>query len=211
MSDLIVFPTGGESLPPVDAGRVPLALVLPAVEACLFASAGVVSVEQLASALRIGEGEVEGALDLLRDRLIRTGSGLRLVPVGEGWQLRTDPRLATWVAAVRGGKPVKLSRAALETLAVVAFRQPVSKGAIDDIRGVDSGGILRTLLDRSFVRMTGRADEPGRPMTYGTTPQFLELFGLRTLADLPTLKDLHPLIEDDIPEPVTVVPFPPMD
>lgn len=182
----------------VEEGPPPPELLVPALEASLFASAGVVTVAQLAAALRVSEGVIEGALGTLEERLKRTGSGLRLVPVGEGWQLRTDARLARWVAAIRGGKPVKLSRAALETLAVIAFRQPVSKGVVDDLRGVDCGGVLRMLLDRGLVRIIGRSDEPGRPLTYGTTPAFLELFGMRSLADLPTLKDLRALREDDV-------------
>jgi segregation and condensation protein B len=113
------------------------------------------------------------------------------------------------VAAVRGGRPFRLSKPALETLAVVAFRQPVSKGAIDDIRGVDSGGILRSLLERGLVKLAGRSEEPGRPMLYGTTPAFLTLFGMRSLADLPTLRDLRALADDDPEAGVApVVPFP---
>lgn len=182
-----------------ELGPPPAELLIPAVEACLFAVAGVVTVAQLAAALKVDEGTVEGALEALRERQIRTGSGIRLVPVGEGWQLRTEPRMATWVASIRGGKPLKLSRAALETLAIVAFRQPVSKGVVDDIRGVDCGGVMRMLLDRGLVRTAGRSDEPGRPMVYGTTPAFLELFGMRSLADLPTLRDLRALQPGDPP------------
>lgn len=184
----------------VEDGPPPPELLIPAIEACLFAMPGVVTVAQLAGALKLDAATIEGALEALRERQARTGSGIRLVPVGEGWQLRTEPRMATWVAAVRGGKPLRLSRPALETLAIVAFRQPVSKGAIDDIRGVDCGGVLRMLLDRGIVRVTGRAEEPGRPLTYGTTPAFLELFGMRSLADLPTLRDLRALEPDDPPE-----------
>jgi segregation and condensation protein B len=182
-----------------DQAPPPSELLIPAVEACLFASPGVVTTAQLAAALRVSEELAGVALDALRERLVRTGSGLRLAPVGQGWQLRTDARLAPWVAAIRGGKPFRLSRPALETLAIVAFRQPVTKGAVDDIRGVDSGGVLRMLLDRGLVRMLGRSDEPGRPLTWGTTPAFLELFGMRSLADLPTLKDLRQLQPDDPP------------
>ncbi len=183
----------GELRPP------PPELLVPAVEACLFAATGVVTVAQLAGALRLSPELVSSALDALRERLVRTGSGLRVVPVADGWQLRTEARLAVWVAAIRGGKPVRLSRPALETLAIVAFRQPVTKGAVDDIRGVDSGGVLRMLLDRGLVKMLGRSEDPGRPLTYGTTPAFLELFGMRSLADLPTLKDLRQLQPDDPP------------
>ncbi len=190
-----------------ERGPPPTELIVPAVEACLFASAGVVTVAQLAAALMVDAKVIDGALEALGERLRRTGAGVRLAPVGDGWQLRTEARLAPWVAAIRGGKPVKLSRAALETLAVVAFRQPVSKGVVDDIRGVDSGGVLRSLLDRGLLKVVGRSDEPGRPITYGTTPAFLELFGMRSLADLPTLKDLRALKEDDAPDG-GVVPFP---
>lgn len=178
-------------------GPVPAELLLPALEACLFACAGVMTTARLADALQLSVPAVEGAIEVLRERLVRTGSGVRLIPVAEGWQLRTDPRLATWVAAARGGKPLRLSRAAVETLSIIAFRQPVSKGSIDDIRGVDCGGVLRMLADRGLVRVTGRAEEPGRPLTWGTTPAFLELFGLRSLADLPTLRDLRALEAGD--------------
>jgi segregation and condensation protein B len=190
-----------------DGGPPPPELLVPAVEACLFAAAGIVTVAQLAAALKLDAGLIESALEALGERLRRTGSGVRLAPVGDGWQLRTEARLAPWVAAIRGGKPVRLSRAALETLAVVAFRQPVSKGIVDDIRGVDCGGVLRMLLDRGLLKIVGRSDDPGRPLTYGTTPAFLELFGMRSLADLPTLKDLRALRDDDPPDG-GVVPFP---
>ena len=175
----------------------PTALLVPAVEACLFAVGGVVTLTQLCSALHCDETAVRAALTALDARLTRTGAGVRLIAVADGWQLRTDARFAPWVATIRGGKPFRLSKPALEVLSVVAFRQPVSKGGIDDIRGVDSGGVLRMLLERGLVRILGRSDDPGRPLTYGTTPAFLELFGMRSLADLPTLKDLRQLQPED--------------
>ncbi len=178
----------------------PAALLVGAVEACLFAVPGVVTLNQLAGALNVEPSAARGALEALGERMLRTGAGLRLVEVGDGWQLRTDARMAPWVASIRGGKPFRLSKPALEALSVVAFRQPVTKGAVDDIRGVDSGGVLRMLLERGLVRMLGRSDEPGRPLTYGTTPAFLELFGMRSLADLPTLKDLRQLQPDETPD-----------
>ena len=175
----------------------PPALLVPAVEACLFAMGGVVTLTQLCAALHCDETAVRAALTALDARLTRTGAGVRLVAVADGWQLRTDARFAAWVATIRGGKPFRLSKPALEVLSVVAFRQPVSKGGIDDIRGVDSGGVLRMLLERGLVRILGRSEDPGRPLTYGTTPAFLELFGMRSLADLPTLKDLRQLQPED--------------
>ncbi|MSP56124.1 MAG: SMC-Scp complex subunit ScpB [Myxococcales bacterium] len=187
---------------PVDPHRpCPRELLVAAVEACLFAVPGVATLAQLAAALRTSEPQVTGALAALEERLQRAGAGVRLHAIGDGWQLRTESRLAPWVAAIRGGKPARLTRAANETLAIVAFRQPVTKGVLDDIRGVDSGGVLRMLADRGLVRTDGRADEPGRPLNWITTPAFLELFGLQSLADLPTLKDLRALGEDDAVSP----------
>ena len=187
----------------------PPELLVPALEACLFAVSEPQTIASLSAALGVDVGRVEAGMEALRDRQMRSGSGIRLVEVGEGWQLRTEPRMAGWVAAVRGGRPFRLSKPALETLAIVAFRQPVAKGAVDDIRGVDSGGILRSLLERGLVKLAGRSEEPGRPMLYGTTPAFLTLFGMRSLADLPTLRDLRALVDDD-PEAgvVPVKPFP---
>lgn len=193
----------GDSCPPEQ--------LVSAVEACLFAMGIPVKTSQLALALGVPSDEVEDAIDTLRSRLASRGSGVRVAEVAEGWQLRTDPLLATWVAAVRGGRPYRLSKPALEALAVVAFRQPVTKGAVDDVRGVDSGGVLKLLVERGIVRTAGQSEEPGKPILYATTPHFLELFGLRSLADLPTLRDLRQLQGDSPMESIVpVVPFPTM-
>ncbi len=207
--NVIAFPAAEPVVEESDPRECPPEVLVPAIEACLFGVGIPVSAAALSTALGVSEADVLAGLDLLRDRQLRSGSGIRLVEVGEGWQLRSEARMSGWVSALRGGKPIRLSRPALEALAIVAFRQPVSKGAVDDIRGVDSGGMLRSLLDRGLVRMAGRSDEPGRPILYGTTPAFLTLFGMRSLADLPTLRDLRAL-RDDAPDvgTVPVVPFP---
>lgn len=213
VANVIAFPRSEpaeeSAAEPADARVCPPELLVPALEACLFAVAEPQSIGALAGVLGVEPGRIRAALEALRERQMSSGSGIRLVEVGEGWQLRTEARLAGWVTAVRGGRPVRLSKSALETLAVVAFRQPVAKGAVDDIRGVDSGGILRALLDRGLVKLAGRSEEPGRPMLYATTPAFLTLFGMLSLADLPTLRDLRTMVDDD-PEAavVAVVPFP---
>ena len=98
---------------------------------------------------------------------------------------------------MRGGRPVKLSHAALETLSIVAYRQPVTRSEVEGLRGVDSGGVLRMLCERGLVAVTGRREGPGRPLIYGTTPEFLAMFSLRDLSDLPTLRDLRELRMDD--------------
>jgi segregation and condensation protein B len=99
---------------------------------------------------------------------------------------------AGWVNRLKKAKAIKLSQAALETLAIVAYRQPVIRPAIEEIRGVDSGSVLHTLLEKGLIKVMGRQDLPGRPIVYGTTKAFLELFGLNTLSDLPTLKEIQP-------------------
>ena len=122
--------------------------------------------------------------------------GIRLDEVAGGWLFRSAAMYAPFVRDVAMKKPVRLTRAQIETLAILAYRQPITRPEIDDIRGVDSGPVLRLLLERDLVRILGRKDEPGRPVLYGTTVTFLEFFGLRSLKDLPTLREFSELNED---------------
>jgi len=169
-----------------------------ALEALLLAADGPVREHELDRWLaHPGMQAVQDGLHGIQDRLRRGYGGIRLVQVAKGWQLRTDVRFSPWVSAMRGGRPVKLSRAALETLSIVAYRQPVTRGEVENLRGVDSGGVLRMLCERGLVAVTGRADGPGRPLIYNTTPEFLAMFSLRDLSDLPTLRDLRELRRDD--------------
>ena len=184
----------------VDGGhRAPTTSELPwALEAVLFASADPLSFDRLRDVLGgVEPSLLRATLTALEESLVRRGAGVRLVEVGSGYQLRTVPRAATWVAKARGAKPVKLSRAAVETLSIVAYRQPVTRHEVERIRGVDCGSMLRTLLERKLLRVLGRQDVPGRPLVYGTTPEFLAFFGLRDLSDLPTLRDLRELQQED--------------
>jgi segregation and condensation protein B len=118
--------------------------------------------------------------------------GIELAEIAGGYQFRTKPRWAGWINRLKKIKPVKLSQASLETLAIVAYRQPIIRPAIEEIRGVDSGSVLHTLLEKGLIKIMGRKDLPGRPIVYGTTKAFLELFSLKTLSDLPTLKEIKP-------------------
>ena len=140
---------------------------------------------------------LRAALSTLRDGYLRRGAGIRLHEVAGGYQLRTAAQARPWVAAAQGARPFRLSKAAVETLSIVAYRQPVTRAEVEDVRGVDAGGILRSLLEKQLLVVTGRKDVLGRPLIYGTTPEFLELFGLRDLSDLPTLRDLRELGRDD--------------
>ena len=117
--------------------------------------------------------------------------GIVLDEVAGGWLFRTSAQYAPFVRELASEKPVRLTRAQVETLAIPAYRQPITRPEIDDIRGVDSGATLKLLLERDLVRILGKKDEPGRPLLYGTTTQFLEFFGLKSLKDLPTLQRVH--------------------
>ena len=147
--------------------------------------------------------EVESIINKLKDDY--AGRGLKISEVAGGWRLQTRPEYARWITEFyKMEKGHKLSRASLETLAIIAYRQPVTRTEIDEIRGVDSGGVLRGLVDKTLVKSMGRRKAPGRPLMYGTTNRFLEYFGLARLADLPTL-DEFPMDGDGTPRQETMV------
>ena len=164
------------------------------VEALLFVAQRPLTVVQVARPLRTTFAAVRKAFRALGE--LYADRGVRLVEVGGGWQLRTAPECADVVRRFLDVKPLRLSKAAMETLAVVAYRQPVTKPDVDEIRGVDSGSAVKLLLDRNLVRVLGRKEEPGRPLLYGTTQPFLEFFGLGNLNDLPSLREYAELSED---------------
>lgn len=116
--------------------------------------------------------------------------GVTLAQTGAGWRFRTRDDLAPWMARLHRAQPIKIGRAALEALAVIAWRQPLSRAELENVRGVDCGGILQTLLERELIRVVGHRQMPGRPALYGTTDRFLEVFGLRSLSDLPPFEAL---------------------
>jgi len=161
-------------------------------EAALFAAAHPLSLEDLARlAPDASRDEVEGALQELGAHYEAGGHGVELTSVGEGYQMFTRRELAEMIAEAQiVRRPRKLSQAALETLAVIAYRQPVSRAEVEEIRGVSVEGVLRSLQERELVEVVGRAEAIGRPLLYGTTPQFVELLGIRSLEDLPRLEEL---------------------
>jgi segregation and condensation protein B len=180
------------------------ATLLPAiVEALLFVAEQPLSVEAIQVALEsdaVSEAAVLAALDELEQRYEADvgARGFRLVRLAETWQFRTTPQVGPWLKVFTGLTPVRLSRAALETLAIVAYRQPCTRSDVERVRGVDTGGVMRALLDRRLIRVTGRRDEPGRPNVYATSPEFLRVFGLGSLADLPSLREFTMLGEEDL-------------
>jgi segregation and condensation protein B len=167
-----------------------------ALEAVLFATNHPLSLEAAAEALEAPVGEIQGALEDLARGYESGGRGVRLAELAGGWQILTRPEFSSAVERMLvGRRRARLSRAGLETLAAVAYHQPMTKGEIDTIRGVDCSGALRTLLDRELVTVKGRSDKVGRPLLYVTTDAFLEYFGLRSLEDLPQLEDFAALVD----------------
>ncbi|MEB2346393.1 MAG: SMC-Scp complex subunit ScpB [Deltaproteobacteria bacterium] len=167
-------------------------------EALLLAAAEPVSAQKLAGVL--GEEttptEVRGLLAALEAEYAEAGRGFRIEEVAGGFQLRTLPELAPWLQRLRPQPPLRLSRAALETLAIVAYKQPITRAELELVRGVDVGAVVTSLLERRLVRIAGHREVPGRPMLYATTRRFLEVFGLASLSDLPTLREIEELLRD---------------
>lgn len=172
-----------------EGGRWPVDRLLPVLEALLFAAADPLPVRKVCEIVDGATSrEVRAALERIeRDCRSR---GIRLVEVAGGWQLRTAPEHHAYVRRLFRERPFRLTRASLETLAVVAYRQPVTRAEIEAIRGVDSSAVLEGLVERRLIRIAGRRDVPGRPLVYATTSRFLEVFGLKDLKSLPTLGEI---------------------
>ncbi|MGC4066472.1 MAG: SMC-Scp complex subunit ScpB [Polyangiaceae bacterium] len=165
-----------------------------ALESILYVADKPLTIKDIAKAIQLDRRRAEEILESLRADYEQRG--FRIDAVADGYCFRTHPKVADYVRAFLEQKPVKLSRAQLETLSIVAYRQPITRPEADEIRGVDCGPVLKGLLERDLIRVIGKKDEPGRPMLYGTTPAFLELFGLKSLEELPTLKEFTELNED---------------
>ena len=167
----------------------PLAKLL---EAALFASARPVTIDELTALdADAATEEVTAALAELREHYDGDGHGVELMEVGGGWQILTRPEYTEAIERAQlAARPHRLSAAALETLAIIAYRQPIGRAEIEEIRGVAVGGVLKSLHDRGLIEVTGRAEGLGRPLLYGTTPAFLEQFALRHLEELPRADEL---------------------
>jgi segregation and condensation protein B len=174
------------------------------IEALILAAETPLSVDKMAEVLQTDDRDkIRGLLAELIHEYEMRGGGIILQEVAGGYQFRTRADLATWIKRMKGGKPSAMTPAAMETLAIVAYRQPVVKAEVDKIRGVDVGGSLKTLLEKKLIRIIGRKDVPGRPMLYGTTRRFLEVFNLKDLSELPTMQELTselPVIQELISE-----------
>ena len=168
-------------------------------EALLFVSGEPLSIDRMIGVLEgASRAEVHEAMRALKADYAADGRGLQIVEVAGGYQMATRADCSVWIKRLEKAKAgAKVSRSAMETLAIIAYKQPLVRAEIEQIRGVDTAGVLRTLLDRRLIRIVGRKDIPGRPLMYGTSKQFLQAFGLKDLADLPALRDIKDLGEPE--------------
>jgi segregation and condensation protein B len=185
-----------------DAARLAADRELKAIlESLLFVSAEPLPVTRLVTVLGdVTAADIQQSLQSLGDELERDGRGVRLAEVAGGYRLVTKREYAPWIKRLEKAKSAaKLSRSALEALAIIAYKQPLVRSEIEEIRGVETSGVIRTLLERKLVRIVGRKEVPGRPIMYGTTKVFLEHFGLNDLSQLPPLREFKELGESEQP------------
>jgi segregation and condensation protein B len=166
-----------------------------AIEALLFVSSNPLSLDKLKGVFEEASHEqIEAQIQALRHQYDDRGAGIMLAEVAGGYQLATRPENVSWIRKFKSVKvSAKLSKPALETLAIVAYKQPITRMEVEAIRGVNVGGIMRNLMERRLVKIVGKKDVPGKPMMYGTTVEFLQYFGLNDLSGLPTLKEFQEL------------------
>jgi segregation and condensation protein B len=175
------------------------------IEALLFSAQKPLSIREMATVIKgaedevsrnefahVSQTEVAGALEQLKIEYVQEQRAFQLIEKAEGWQLVTDPKYAGWVRQLfPAPKPARLSAPALETLAIIAYRQPITRADVEAVRGVNIDGVLQTLMERGLVKIAGRAEIPGRPLLYETTQFFLDHFGLRALDELPNVEELR--------------------
>lgn len=164
------------------------------IESLIFTAESALSVDRLCELLN------EYERDQIKEALAETvayyqgrGGGFELVEVAGGWQFRTRPVFHSYITRQIKTRTSKFSQSALETLAIIAYRQPITRAEVEHLRGVDCGGVLKSLLEKHLVRILGKKDIPGRPLIYGTSKEFLEVFGLKDLKSLPTLREIQAL------------------
>ena len=168
------------------------------IEALIFTAEGPVTLARLRRVFpRLTPAGLSEVVEKINAELVRSGRPYEIAEIAGGFQFRTHPEYAELIRQSRPERKMRLSRAALETLAVIAYRQPVTRAELEDLRCVDCGAIIRSLLERDLVRIVGRRDAPGRPALYGSTSNFLETFGLRSLRDMPPLGELESMLEEE--------------
>lgn len=169
------------------------------IESLIFTAESALSTDRICELLNEFErDDIKSALAGLHADYHERGGGFELAEVAGGWQFRTRPAFHSYITRHIKTRTAKFSQSALETLAIVAYRQPITRVEVEHLRGVDCGGILKSLLEKHLVRILGKKDIPGRPLIYGTSKEFLEIFGLKDLKSLPTLREIQAL--DAVPQ-----------
>lgn len=182
---------------PEEEWAVPKEELIQIIEGMLFVSGRVLTADAISKA--IPDVTVMQTRTVLRELVEiwnNPAKGIHLQEINKGYQFRSDIICAPYIREMLKARPTRLSRQALETLSIIAYRQPLTRADIEDIRGVDSGGVTKTLLEKKLIKILGKREEPGRPLIYGTSKEFLETFNMRTLTDLPTLQEYQELSEE---------------
>lgn len=172
-------------------------IVKSVVEGLIFAHSDPITMDSIRRLMpNVPAKDLQDILSELETEYRERGRGFSLAVVADGYQFRTLPEVAPWILSMKSVKPARLSRAALETLSIIAYNQPVTKTTIEKIRGVEASSSIKSLLERDLIVVTGKLDAPGRPMLYATSERFLEVFGLKTLSDLPPLPEVEVVLDD---------------
>jgi segregation and condensation protein B len=168
------------------------------VEALLFASDKPVSPQDIHASLPdVSPADIKSALKVLKYEYEAMARSYRLKEVAGGFQFRSRAEYGPYILKMLQSSPTRLSRAAMETLAIIAYKQPILRQEVEKLRGVDVGGVLKNLLEKDLIRIMGRKELPGRPLVYGTTKKFLEVFDLQDIDSLPKLKEIQTLVTDE--------------
>jgi len=171
------------------------------IESLLFISGEPLALDRLSQVLKEADRkQIREAIEELSNDCLNQARGWRIAEVAGGYQLETAKENAEYLARLVKTRPIRLTRPSLETLAIIAYRQPLTRLEVDQIRGVDTSGVLKTLLDYGFIQVVGRKDVPGRPLIYGTAKKFLEFFRLKGLSDLPSLEEFFSQAEEQAGE-----------
>lgn len=172
----------------------------PIIEALIFASDTPLTVEKIKQILEsVTKKEIDETIEELQKEYQEQNRGFQMKEVANGYQLRTQTAFSPWLKRLKKTKPFRLTQPTLESLAIIAYRQPITRMEVEKIRGVDTGGVLKTLLDKKLISIVGKKDVPGKPFLFATTKMFLEVFGLENLSSLPTLKDIDDLDTAHLP------------
>jgi segregation and condensation protein B len=170
------------------------------IEALIFASDTPLTADKIKQVVEnVTKKEIEGIIAELQNEYEQQSRGFQIKEVANGYQFRTQPAFATWLKKLKKSKPFRLTQPTLETLAIIAYKQPITRLEIEKIRGVDTGGVIKTLLEKRLICIAGRKNVPGKPFLLGTTKAFLEIFSLENLSSLPAIKEVEDLDNAQLP------------